>query len=304
MGGVHRLVLVLSGFLALSLAQGCSTMSPMQRELMDAPPFVRAEHICPAPGQKDVDIAAVKKDLGSLLRHVRNGMAIFYYGPLHEGQGSARDGAQELIQVPAVYGAYGLIAGTIRVTDSRVVVSDRMYFDFAELVESSIKLSRYNSSNGLEWNGTVEINDLVNIVFHDSEQARCVADTFNFIRAAESRKLVNDDVAAFQPQAEQYRALADKPPVTEEQRKYVVQADAMAQGKDYAKALDLYAKALAISAVSYPAAHYNMALIAAELGRYHTAIASMRKYLLLVSDPGEARSAQDKIYEWQAKAGE
>jgi len=303
MGRVRRLVLVLAGILALSFTQGCSSASPMQRELMDAPPFVRAEHICPAPGRKDVDVAAARKDLGSLLRHVRNGMAIFYKKPLNEGQGSAMDGAQELVQTPVTYGAYGLVAGTIRVTESRVVISDRMSFDFAELAEPSIQLTRYTSSNELEWNGTVEIKDVVDIVFHDSDQARCVADTFRFIQAAERRKL-EDGAAAFQPQAEQYRAMANKPPVTEEQRKFVVQADAMAQEKNYAKALDLYAKALAISAVSYPAAHYNMALIAAELGHYHGAIASMKKYMLLVSDPAEVRSAQDKIYEWQAKTGE
>jgi len=303
MGRLRRLVLV--GVLAVAAAAGCGeVMSTKQREMAALPPFVRAEHLCPAPGRKDVDAAAARKDLGSLLQHVRNGMIVRYSRPLagEPGQtGGMTAGTQEMVYVLAEGDHLDhMVVGTVRVTDSRVMASDRMFFDFAELPDHPLEFAVKPENR---YPATVLVKGVMSLTFTDPDQARCVADTLSFIRAAETQKLA-DGVAAFQGQAEQYRAMANKPPVSEAQRKYVVQADAMAQDKDYAKALDLYGKALAIDAVSYPAAYYNMALIAAQLGRYHGAIASMKKYQMLVSDPGEARSAQDKIYEWQAKTGE
>ena len=103
----------------------------------------------------------------------------------------------------------------------------------------------------------------------------------------------------FEALAAKYRALAVKPPITEEQRRYLVQADALRQVKDYAGALDTYGKALVVDPVAYPAAYFNMALLAVEKGRYHAAIALMKKYLLLLPDAQDARAAQDKIYEWE-----
>lgn len=38
-----------------------------------------------------------------------------------------------------------------------------------------------------------------------------------------------------------------------------------------------------------------------ELKRYPSSIFYMKKYLMLVPDASDARSAQDKIYEWEEK---
>jgi len=46
-----------------------------------------------------------------------------------------------------------------------------------------------------------------------------------------------------------------------------------------------------------------MALLSAQLGRYRQAIAHMNQYLLLEPEARDARSAQDKIYEWEALLG-
>ena len=90
-----------------------------------------------------------------------------------------------------------------------------------------------------------------------------------------------------------------KPVVSETQRKLFVQANALSQQKDYPAALEFYTKALEIDPLSYPNAYFNMALLEAQLNRFHSAIASMKKYLTLEPDAGDARSAQDKIYEWE-----
>ena len=49
----------------------------------------------------------------------------------------------------------------------------------------------------------------------------------------------------------------------------------------------------------YPAAYYNLALLEGQMNLPFAAITYMKHYLLLVPDAPDARSAQDKIYEWE-----
>lgn len=87
--------------------------------------------------------------------------------------------------------------------------------------------------------------------------------------------------------------------ITEEQRKYIVQANAANEKKDYANAMLLYRKAIEVNLYSYPDAYFNMALIFANLEHYYQAAYIMRAYLILKPDAEDARKAQDKIYEWE-----
>ncbi len=57
-------------------------------------------------------------------------------------------------------------------------------------------------------------------------------------------------------------------------------------------------KAIKLDPVSYPEAYFNMALLSAQGRRFPPAVRYMKQYLLLVPDAKDARSAQDKIYEW------
>ncbi|MDO9256593.1 MAG: hypothetical protein Q7U54_13835 [Bacteroidales bacterium] len=61
--------------------------------------------------------------------------------------------------------------------------------------------------------------------------------------------------------------------------------------------------ALAIaSAVSGNSVAYtNLALLSAQVKDFQTAIYYMKKYLLLVPESEDARSCQDKIYEWEVQ---
>ena len=106
----------------------------------------------------------------------------------------------------------------------------------------------------------------------------------------------------FKPLAEQYRKLPVKPPVPEEQRRYIVQANALNQMKQYDQALELYHKAVEVDPVAFPAAYSNMALLSAQMNNYTLAIHFMKRYLMLVPEAEDARSAQDKIYEWEIMA--
>jgi len=96
-----------------------------------------------------------------------------------------------------------------------------------------------------------------------------------------------------------YQALTIKPEITEELRKYIVQANAMNVKKDYERAMNLYTKVIETNPFAYPAAYFNLALISAQTGNYQYAIVNMKKYLLLVPEAEDARAAQDKIYEWE-----
>jgi tetratricopeptide (TPR) repeat protein len=106
--------------------------------------------------------------------------------------------------------------------------------------------------------------------------------------------------AQFKPIAEKYRALKVKAQVSEEQRKYIVQANMMNKNKDYEKAVDLYNKALELNQTAYPEGYSNLALLSAQINNFDGAIFYMKEYLLLEPEATDARSAQDKIYEWEA----
>ena len=103
----------------------------------------------------------------------------------------------------------------------------------------------------------------------------------------------------FKPIAEQYKNDTNKPTMSEEQRKFIVQANAMNQQKQYAKAIQLFVQAIKLDAVSYPAAYANIALLQAQLGNYDLAIYHMKKYLMLEPNASDSRASQDKMYEWE-----
>lgn len=149
-----------------------------------------------------------------------------------------------------------------------------------------------------------EINfpDLVSLQFDSLAAAQKAADALLFIQNEEKKadEERNAQLARFEPAAAQYRALKVKPSMSEEQRKFVVQANAFNERKEYDRAIDLYQKAIDVDPVSYPPAYFNLALLSAQMQRFKPAIRHMRQYLLLVPDAQDARSGQDKIYEWEA----
>ncbi len=107
------------------------------------------------------------------------------------------------------------------------------------------------------------------------------------------------DSTHFSTLAAKYREAEVKPTVSEEQRKYIVQANSFAKDKRYAEAMEAYKKAIAIDLVAYPQAYYNMALLCVEKKDFEMAVKNMKKYLLLLPGAPDARAAQDKIYEWE-----
>jgi tetratricopeptide (TPR) repeat protein len=108
-----------------------------------------------------------------------------------------------------------------------------------------------------------------------------------------------EELTRFKQTADNYQTLAVKPTMSEDQRKCIIQANALNDNKEYQAAIQYYDKAFALNPVSYPAGYYNLALIAGLAGNYNYAILNMKKYLLLLPDAPDAREAQDKIYGWE-----
>jgi tetratricopeptide (TPR) repeat protein len=105
----------------------------------------------------------------------------------------------------------------------------------------------------------------------------------------------------FEPIAVKYLSLEVKPTVSEVQRKYIVQANSFNERKLYANAIEFYEKAIEVNQTAYPAAYTNLALLSAQIQNFDAAIYYMKKYLLLEPESSDARSSQDKIYEWEAQ---
>jgi tetratricopeptide (TPR) repeat protein len=104
--------------------------------------------------------------------------------------------------------------------------------------------------------------------------------------------------ANFEKAVEIYRNTKPKPVLSEEGRKYNVQAVAAFKDKQFSEAAEHYAQALKV-APWWPDGHFNRALILGELKRFGEAVREMNRYLQLVPDATNARAAQDKIYEWE-----
>lgn len=302
------LILRLAGFLAclfaVCAASGCAIEGPGGMGLSPQTPFVRSQHLC-AAATPAADPAAVKQDLGALLGYVPGGVIVQYLKP-HDANvsriGELTDGARNLQSYSHKDGQVLYVTlATIQVSDTRVAASNRMSFGFDELADSVVHFN--DTIHHPNFPHNVIIEGVMRLSFADRDLAQCVAEELRFIQQPAQKRKQDEELAAFQAVADRYRAMPAKPPVSEEQRRFIVQANALTQKKEYAKAVALYGKVLEANPFSYPAAHYNMALISALQGRYHAAIVSMKKYLLLVPDAEDARSAQDKIYEWEAFGG-
>jgi hypothetical protein len=53
----------------------------------------------------------------------------------------------------------------------------------------------------------------------------------------------------------------------------------------------------------WPNGHYNYALVLGELGLAPVAMTEMKRFLMLAPDAPNKQRAQDKIFEWERKAG-
>jgi tetratricopeptide (TPR) repeat protein len=92
-----------------------------------------------------------------------------------------------------------------------------------------------------------------------------------------------------------------RPTFTEEQRALAVQANYLTENKDLYGAIAKFDLCNKLNPYSFPEVYFNLALLFSKIGNFHFAILNMKKYLALKPDAEDARSAQDKIYEWELR---
>lgn len=120
-------------------------------------------------------------------------------------------------------------------------------FYFSE-IPLDYNISAYEGSTLKNENGSV-ITTWSSIWFgnfsfscYSSEPIMKLADDLFFIQYHLNEKRYSSQLILFEPIAAQYRALKVKPPVSEEQRESIVQANSFNQEKVYHKAIELYLK--------------------------------------------------------------
>jgi len=194
-----------------------------------------------------------------------------------------------------------MVFKSVTVLDDRIEVSPRMPLFFADLLEFPIAVTK--SRGTYKYKHAVHLGNRISFIFDNRADAQRFADDLFVIQEPLKREY-EDRLALFESKVAEYRALSVKPQVSEEQRKYIVRANAMSKRKEYDKAIDMYKEALEIDPVAYPGAYFNMALLSAQMRRYNLAVSYMKQYLMLEPEAKDARSAQDKIYEWEMLAEE
>jgi hypothetical protein len=120
--------------------------------------------------------------------------------------------------------------------------------------------------------------------------------------ASLARRLPPEHEPSFVAAVAPFQAGQLGPEVPESVRARKVAAEVAVRERNLWRAVEEFEAGLAI-APWWPQGIYNVALVYAELGIYPRAIGYMRRYLTLLPQAPNARQAQDKIYEWQAKGG-
>lgn len=186
---------------------------------------------------------------------------------------------------------------SIAVRDDMLEISAFVFVLYADLPDLPITVTMHGRDKK-PWAGISLGNQIrISVLGPEWTDGQRIADDLFYIQQ-NIEKHQDDQFALFEAKAAQYRAMEVKSVITEEQRKWIVQGDALTQQKEYGRAIQFF-KAVERDHVSYPRAYLNMALLSAELHRFKPAISYMKQYLLLVPDTQEARDAQDKIYEWE-----
>lgn len=263
-------------------------------------PRVKAQNASPytPTSQPSTTLESAKSNLAALLKNRSHPFSIEFTPPR---QFASKQERYELLQESIKNGCDDFVLqpdpkSELKVARLKVqtvpVHEDKMYIPFgAPLYFNELSLCPRTVTGS-----RIDFCSKVAFVFDDSDQAdvRRIADTLLTIQEQLDRQ-----TALFEQRASEYRSLTVKPAISEEQRRLIVQANLLTQQKNYRDAIARYEEVIKLDPTAYPAAYYNLALLWAQEEQFAQSIKFMKHYLLLVPDAKDARSAQDKIYEWE-----
>lgn len=190
------------------------------------------------------------------------------------------------------------IAENILVLDDRIEFSTKKDKSYESKDENTILYFSDLVDSKLRSSPTQAFFEKFYLKFKDKESSKKLVDNLiliqNQLKEERSGELVN-----FELIAARYREIKVKTMISDEQRKYIVQANSLNEQKEYKKAIDLYLKAIEVDQTAFPGAYSNLALLSAQINKFDAAIYYMKKYLMLEPESEDARFCQDKIYEWE-----
>lgn len=180
-----------------------------------------------------------------------------------------------------------------------IIQTVKLYFSY--ILEDKIKatvLNRHTEDGRLIYENHLKLGTIAVITTSEntafikllSQDLSIIRDILNEIRFK---------MDEFENMAAAYHQQKVKPTISEEQRRFIIQANSFAQIMEYDSALDQYIKALAIDQTSYPEAYLNIALLLGQTERYFAALNFMKKYFLLVPNPADLQKINDKKRGWE-----
>ena len=147
---------------------------------------------------------------------------------------------------------------------------------------------------------TIYLNDKQTLRVHHRNYTK-IAEALAVLKQEAIKIEASIDEPGFGEVVRTYHDEVTKPTLSEEVRRYKVQAEFAIRDKNFDDAIDLYARALKL-APWWPEGRFNRALLLGETNDYELAALEMRRYLLLLPNASDAQAAQDKIYYWERKA--
>jgi hypothetical protein len=183
-----------------------------------------------------------------------------------------------------------------------------MYDDRIEFMVNNNKTLFYFEDvylNGVThgYNKKIEVGNMEFRRDRDIATLNKLKDSLIYIREQLRKELENqrytDLLDVFKPLAAKYRAMDEKPTMTEALRKKIVQADVYREQNQFVDAINMLISAMETDPIAYPLGYSNIAYLYERQKKYQDAILNMKKYLLLEPFADDARQSQDKIYEWE-----
>ena len=235
--------------LVMASLPGCVSMNSGGSQPKDITPIGYTYHPMPRAGIDTPD--AAKKDLAALLAGSTNPGIKFY------GRSGINNAANEQALKALVQGKNGPINfyydgqnellfmafSSSAALEDRIEISPRLLFFYADLLDQSVVVEKTaewpatshhivgQSREGIVRPYKIHFPGLISFVFADLPDAQRFADDLFVIQQA-LQKMGNERLAIFQAKAAHYRGATVKPPVSEEQRKYIVQANAANEQKE------------------------------------------------------------------------
>ena len=185
------------------------------------------------------------KDLARLLENRKSNIRVHlprdYYTQNNLKDYESPAGKLELQKGAAAGGTYHYFQDSIRIDTHTVFVrndmlevSSRIFTLYTDLVQFPISVQKATGPR-------IQFRNNLILEFSSEEwaDARRVADDLLYIQQ-NLRKHQAEELALLESKAAEYRTLNIRPQVSEEQRRYIVQANAANQRKDYGAAISIY----------------------------------------------------------------